>query len=848
MPVYAFHLVVCSATVRLISGRKAAALLVNICSCILARTKIALIPPGPPLSAETAIALIKAAGTNVAVLPPSTLDDIGKQAHLLKYLGNMKAVLAAGGSVSQAAGDAIITKTRLINILGMTEVGTLAQLEVDPEDWAYIRPSSLSGAEFRHFAGDSYELHIVREEKLTGYQTTFELFPNLKEFSTHDLFCKHPTKSNHWLYNGRSDDVIVFLNGEKTNPVSFEGLLQSRPDVRAALVTGQGRFEAALLIETTHSSEMSSSQKADFIERIWPTVEKANRRCPAHARISKSHILFTTPEKPMCRAGKGTVQRRFTIDNYSAELHKLYADVDSLEENGIPINVNLHDLEGSIKQILAYTAGYEGISSDTDIFSLGMDSIQVIQTARYLKAGLETAGMKAGELAPSVIYTNPTVTKLVYAIETLRQGSRKCEESKEKTHMDVMQAMMTKFSSFHSHDDQAGQHQNDTRTRRPRTVILTGSTGALGSYLLEAVLNIDSISKIYCLNRAPKSKQRQAKVNVSRGLRTHWDDESVSFLTSDFTRDDLGLGHDAYQEIVAGADLILHNAWQVDFNLSLPSYEDHIHGVHNLVNLCRRSAHHATTFFISSIGAVANWSAHHNGQVPEQIFSDFTVPSAMGYAESKHVAERLLDTAQTDLNIPVSICRVGQIAGPVAGSKGMWNKHEWLPSLLLSSQYLDMIPESLGTLSDIDWIPIDLLSTIIVELALNSAAARRTKTAVFHTVNPNITHWRDLLPSIQTEIGPEVEVVSLQTWLEALRASARSATTEQDLNANPAVKLMDFYGSLLEDAKGLPKMETTGTEAASPRLRRVGPVRSEWMVKWIRQWKETEDDQYLSQD
>ena len=779
------------------------------------------------MNAETAIALMKAAGTNVAILPPSTLDEIGKQAHLLEYLSCMKAVLAAGGSVSKAAGDLIITKTKLINPLGLTEAGTLAQLEVDPEDWAYIRPSPLSGAEFRHHAGDSYELVIVRDDNLKGYQSVFELFPDLQEYPTHDLFCKHPKKPDHWIYNGRADDVIVFLNGEKTNPVSYEGLVQSRPDVRAALVTGQGRFEAALLIEPMHSCDSSASRRAEFIERLWPTLEEANRLCPAHARISKSHILFTKPDKPMSRAGKGTVQRRFTIENYSNELENLYVEADSMKDEDVPFKVNLYDLESSIKQILVHTAGYESISPATDFFSFGMDSLQVIQTARYIKAGLRKAGMKADEVAPSFIYTNPTILKLASAIETLRQGPQKAEETNEQTRMELMEAMMTKYSSFPGRDDRATQL---------RSVVLTGSTGALGSYLLDAFLAIESISRIYCLNRALDSEQRQRNVDSSRGLRTNWDDERVTFLTSDFAKDNLGLEHDMYQEIVANADLVLHNAWQVDFNLSLTSYEGHIHGVHNLINLCSLSAHRASIFFISSIGAVENWSAQHDGLVPELPFSDFTIPGAIGYSESKHVAERLLDVANTRLKINASICRVGQIAGPATGTKGMWNKNEWLPSLLLSSRHLGVLPDSLASMSDIDWIPIDLLSTIIATLALHSASAPKTQTQVFHTVNPSTVSWNSLLPDIHNELGQDVKVVPFKNWLQALRASAREATTEEALEANPAVKLMGFYEGLRDDARKLPRLETKETEMASPGLRAVGPVRSEWMVKWIRQW------------
>jgi len=66
--------------------------------------------------------------------------------------------------------------------------------------------------------------------------------------------------------------------------------------------------------------------------------------------------------------------------------------------------------------------------------------------------------------------------------------------------------------------------------------------------------------------------------------------------------------------------------------------------------------------------------------VPESAFHDFTVPSAMGYGESKYVAELLLEQATEESGVAAAICRVGQLAGPVV-KEGIWNKQEWLPSV-----------------------------------------------------------------------------------------------------------------------------------------------------------------------
>ncbi|KAL8953436.1 MAG: hypothetical protein Q9222_000710 [Ikaeria aurantiellina] len=245
-------------------------------------------------------------------------------------------------------------------------------------------------------------------------------------------------------------------------------------------------------------------------------------------------------------------------------------------------------------------------------------------------------------------------------------------------------------------------------------------------------------------------------------------------------------------------------------------------------------------FFISSISAVMDWPAGHNGPVPEEIVDDFTVPAAMGYAESKHVAERLLSLAYTNCQIPISICRVGQIAGPVLSSKGVWNKREWFP-MVASCRYLGCIPDSLGDSQQIDWVPIDILSTIIMELSLQPTnGGSKLGARVYHVTNPNPTTWDTLLPSVKADMSPQAEVVPLATWTKRLQDSIAGSDTPALLAQNPAAKLLGFYEGLLETGRAPTVLSTVEAQKVSATLRALEPVSRAWVTKWLQQWREAQ--------
>jgi len=152
---------------------------------------------------------------------------------------------------------------------------------------------------------------------------TGNTFPEIDMYHTKNLYRPHSTKPNLWAFAARADDLITFNNSEKLNPITMETFISGHPKVRSAVIGGNGQFQASLLIEPIQHPR-NEKEKQELLQHIWPMVREANQACPGHGRIMKDFIIFTTPEKPMPRAGKETIQRHAALALYDPEFEALY--------------------------------------------------------------------------------------------------------------------------------------------------------------------------------------------------------------------------------------------------------------------------------------------------------------------------------------------------------------------------------------------------------------------------------------------------------------------------------------------------------------------------------------------
>lgn len=286
---------------------------------------ICVLPPPVPLTTDIVDQVHTFGNLHGSLLPPSTIVDLyNNSQHLSNMLQKLEFLAYVGGVLPVEVGDPLSAKTKLITLMGSTETKLLPiELNEDPKDWQYLRISPFLGHEFRADRDGLGELVIVRDPKLDIFQGVFSTFPGISEYPMKDLFEQHPTSPGLWVFRARKDDIICFTNAEKLNPITMESVISAHPEVNAAVIGGDGEFQACLLVEP-RSHPVTNEEKKKMIDKLWPTVVKANQDCPAHGRIVQDMMILTVPEKPIPRAGKTTVQRFAALKLYSEELKALY--------------------------------------------------------------------------------------------------------------------------------------------------------------------------------------------------------------------------------------------------------------------------------------------------------------------------------------------------------------------------------------------------------------------------------------------------------------------------------------------------------------------------------------------
>lgn len=239
-------------------------------------------------------------------------------------------------------------------------------------------------------------------------------------------------------------------------------------------------------------------------------------------------------------------------------------------------------------------------------------------------------------------------------------------------------------------------------------MLLTGATGLLGAHLLEALV-ARTTARIVCLVRAGSDEAAAERVRVT--LARHEipcpDGSRWSALAGDLAAPELGLELDAWHELAASTDAILHAGATVSW---LQAYETlrapNVLGTHELLRLAR-SERKKPFHFVSTIS-----TAPADGDEATRLpFEE--ARTGGGYGLTKWVAEHLVRRAG-ERGHPVAVYRPAMITGHSRRGPGNPDDYvnRYLRACAEAGRYLDSSSERL------DMTPVDYVAGGIVALMM----------------------------------------------------------------------------------------------------------------------------------
>ncbi|KIY47770.1 hypothetical protein FISHEDRAFT_44661, partial [Fistulina hepatica ATCC 64428] len=509
---------------------------------------------------------------------------------------------------------------------------------------------------------------------------------------------------------------------------------------------------------------------------------------------------------------------------------QLYGHLVTVQETSENIAGNANKEKRSAEEIIQIVRASldvppEDFSVDVPFTSYGLDSLLAARISQSLKPYIQVTQMQ--------LLGNMTLTDLLTAIQKAEQNPDLQELSSNR--LKTIQSMVDKYVA-QLPDDQDTDQYDGYAVFEGKCVLVTGTTGALGSYVLGALSSDASISKVYALNRTGEDPlfERQKAALEARGIDPNILHDRIILLEVDYAADMLGLSASLYAELAQSVTHVVHNAWRVDLARDITAFDDNLQTLIALIRLALNARARLT--FIGTVAVLGR--GPKNVPCPEEhIEGSYALTN--GYSASKWIGEQIIKAAVTKFSSCIrkssrmfgaTILRVGQLC---ADQDGRWSPSEWVPLLIRSAKALRCLPLDDGTVS---WTPIDVAAHAIVDIA----CADTVPPPIVHLAHPHPVPWHLLAQKMGAIL--DIPVLPFAQWLNCVESSYHPDAFDEI----PVLKAIDMFRGAAPDiasdhleAFGLARMDLTNLISLSPTMSNqcLRRLQENDVEKWLRYCK-----------
>ncbi|KAI0758570.1 male sterility protein-domain-containing protein [Trametes elegans] len=548
--------------------------------------------------------------------------------------------------------------------------------------------------------------------------------------------------------------------------------------------------------------------------KIWPPIERANEFAPQHSRIFKEMILVASPSKPFRLNVKDLPRHGVILKDYQGKIEQLYDAVEQSAQSNLqpPAVWDAPNTLTYIRAVMEHTLR-RSVSDDADIFRSGCDSLQASWIRNTILRAIRDSDPSAVKRLPiNLVFKAPTVSVLTNIVHAVMNDVDADATVSHSPH-DLWKYVEKYSVNFPSRPT----NLVDRPASAKEVVLITGTTGGFGCDALEHLLRDDSIERVYAFNRkGSDAVARQHAQFRARGLdEALLDTPKFRLVEAVLHEPDFGVTPELLDEVRRSVTHILHNAWKVDFNLSLPSFEVDIQGARNLVDLAISSPFKQapTVLFVSSIGVFMNY--HGPSPAPEVSLDDAVSRYGTGYSRESGSPSTSCRTLRRNAMYNTVVMRLGQVTGDRLGH---WNEKEWFPVLVKSALFQKSLP-------DVEGEPF------------------------LHLVHLRPTPWHNVVEPVAAKLG--VPLVSHSEWLSALQTSVDAAGADEVelMKANPALRLLPFcrgYRASPQREFRMVNLSTMALVGVSHTLANLPVLNVGRGKQWLEGWQRTRYLQHLT--
>jgi thioester reductase-like protein len=633
------------------------------------------------------------------------------------------------------------------------------------------------------------------KEKLEGYQGEF--------LRTGDLGI---VKDGHVFVTGRVKELII-INGNNIMPNDIVSKVKELDSILEHVLVvpfstfDQGKEKLVLVL--------------DIPEKLYQKIDISKLSDDISACIYEyfevsPYDISVINHGTLPKADNGKVSLLSTRQAYiDGRLDLVYSKNDSSKEQQTQSADDKLETEAEEKlfKIINERLSFKANKND-NLLNIGMDSLAIVELATIIDNEFSV------NIPVGLIFEKPTIKFLAEYIDKAVRGEALYDLAADKSYL-YDECKLDNNISFGAYNDTNPKMQN---------VLVTGTTGFVGAYLIYNLLN-QSSATIYCHVRAKSEEHGFDRIKENMEYYKLWKEEyreRIIPILGSVDKPNLGIEANLYQELTKIIDTVFHNGAVLNFIYPYNRLKDT--NVNGTVETIRFAGTNRSKYFnyVSSYSVFDNPSYFNKTIVEDDKLEDCQ-GYFLAYSETKWVSEKIISIAR-ERGLKAAIFRPGEITG--ATDTGIW-------------KYSDSVSRTIKNILDskvygnidlkLHMTQVDYIAAAIVAIAKKGSSYGKA----FNLINQVPIPLNRLGEMIQ-ECGYDVAPVEYEKWRENLFNSG---------NEHPLKLLESLFRSCRKPGEDIASrygekeaiLETSNTENA---LKGTGiicePMNVELIKKYIK--------------